>query len=125
MARCPLVRPETVRHTFDDGEWIELAKELTAGEYREMFAAQFRDRKTGDGLAVDLRQLGINTILAYVKDWSFVDTLQNPLPITEDWLKKFDVPTFQAIREVAEAHHEASEKAVEERKNVPAGATAS
>jgi hypothetical protein len=121
MARCPLVRPETVRHTFDDGEWVELAKELTAGEYREMFAAQFKDRSAGEGLAVDLRQLGINTILAYVKDWSFVDSKGEPLPITEDWLKKFDVPTFQALRDVAEKHHDVSEQAVNARKNAPAG----
>jgi hypothetical protein len=125
MARCPLVRPETVRHTFDDGEWVELAKELTAGEYREMVAVQFKDRVAGEKPVMDIRQFGISTILAYVKEWSFVDAQGNTLPITEDWLKKFDVPTFAELRKVAEDHHEQSEKAIDARKNAVAGAKTS
>jgi hypothetical protein len=120
-----LVRPETVRHTFDDGEWVELAKELTAGEYREMVAVQFKDRVAGEKPVMDIRQFGISTILAYVKEWSFVDAQGNTLPITEDWLKKFDVPTFAELRKVAEDHHEQSEKAIDARKNAVAGAKTS
>ncbi|MCE3276767.1 MAG: hypothetical protein K0R13_2622 [Propionibacteriaceae bacterium] len=124
MARCPIVRPETVRVTLADGEWLELAKELTAGEHREMFVAQVKDAPMGltsaDGLTMDLRQVGISKVLAYVKDWSFVDFKGEPLPVTVEWLRKFDQNTFQEVLEAVVAHDEACEKAIEARKNVPA-----
>lgn len=125
MARCPIVRPETVRVTLGDDEWLELAKELTAGEYRDMFAAQLKDAQLGDVPTVDMRQLGLSLMLAYVKDWSFVDMKGEPLPITGDWLRKFGKPTYDEVSAVVEAHHNAQEAAVAERKNVPAGATTS
>lgn len=120
MARCPMVRPETVRKTFDDGEWLELAKELTAGENRDMVAAQFRDAPTDAGFAIDLKQVGMNKVLAYVKEWSFVDFKGEPLPITEEWLRKFDQGTFADVLGAVNAHDEASEKAIAQRKNAQA-----
>jgi hypothetical protein len=121
MARCPIVRPETVRVTLADGEWLELAKELTAGEYRDMVSAQFKDSHAGERPVLDRRQLGISRILAYVKEWSFVDFKGEPLPITDDWLRKFDQSTFAEVVAAVEAHDDASEKAIEARKNDQAG----
>jgi hypothetical protein len=125
MARCPIVRPETVRVTLKDGEWLDLAKELTAGEYRDMHVAQMKDTPAGSGFVLDYRHVGFSTILAYVKEWSFVDLDGKPLPVSEDWLRKFNTATFDEIREAAEAHHAASEKAVDEQKNELAGAAKS
>ena len=125
MARCPILRPETVRVSLADGEWLELVKELTAGEYRDMIAAQFKDSVAGEKPVLDRRQVGLSMILAYVKAWSFVDQAGNPLAITEDWLRMFDQPTFVEVREAVEAHHEASDKAIDARKNAPATATVS
>jgi hypothetical protein len=122
MARCPIVRPETVKVTLADGEWLELAKELTAGENRDMLAAQFKDAPNAAGVAIDWTRVGMNRVLAYVKDWSFVDFKGEPLPVTEEWLKKFDQQTFADVLEKVNAHNEASEKAIEARKNDQAGA---
>ena len=120
MARCPMVRPETVRVTLADGEWLELAKELTSGEYREMFVSQVKDAPSGsEGFALDYRQVGITRVLAYVKDWSFVDFSGAPLPISDAWLRKFDRTTFEDVMAAVNAHDEACEKAIAERKNVP------
>ena len=126
MARCPLVRPETVRVTLPDGEWVELAKELTAGEHRDMFVAQIKDTPMDGGVpALDYGRVGINRVLAYVKEWSYVDYKDNPLPITEDWLRKFDQTTFRNLLTAVDAHDDASEREVEARKNALAGATTS
>jgi hypothetical protein len=123
MARCPIVRPETVRVTLADGEWLELAKELTAGEYRDMLAAQFKDAPNSEnGVGLDLTKLGMNKLLAYVKNWSFIDTQDMTLPITEDWLKKFDQQTFEEVLEAVNAHHNECEKVIGARKNGRAGA---
>jgi hypothetical protein len=125
MARCPIVRPETVRLTLPDGEWLEVAKELTAGEYRDVVAAQFKDAHAGERPLIDRKQLGVSRILAYVKEWSFVDAKGDPLPITADWLLKFDQPTFADVMAAVDAHDDACEKAIESRKNDRAGAKTS
>lgn len=123
MAKCPLVRPETVRVSLPDGEWLELAKELTAGEYRDMVTAQFKDSVVGEKPLLDRRQIGVSMVLAYVKEWSFVDQKGDPLPVTEDWLRMFDQQTFADVHAAVDKHQEASEKAIEARKNAPAGTT--
>jgi len=117
MARCPIVRPETVRVTLADGEWLELAKELTAGEYREMFVSQLKDAPMGSVPIMDMRQVGVSMVLAYVKEWSFIGSKGEPLPITRDWLLKFDQQTFDEVASAAGLHHEERDKAAAERKN--------
>jgi hypothetical protein len=120
MARCPIVRPETVRVVLADGEWLELAKELTAGENRDMVASQFKDSTNSQGVSIDWKQVGLSKVMAYVKDWSFVDFKGEALPITEEWLRKFDQQTFADVLDVVAAHDEAADKAIAERKNVQA-----
>jgi hypothetical protein len=117
MARCPIVRPETVRVTLADGEWLELAKELTAGEYRDMVSAQFQDMTAGETPSLNLKQVGMSRILAYVKDWSFVDFKDGPLPITEEWIRKFDQGTFAELLGAVNKHDDDIDKATEARKN--------
>lgn len=131
MARCPIVRPETVRVYLqprgddDDADWLEMAKELTAGEYRDMFVAQFKDAPAGERPSLDLKQLGISRALSYVKEWSYVDFKGEPLPVTEEWLRKFDQTTFAEVIAAVEVHHDACEAVSEARKNDRAGATKS
>jgi hypothetical protein len=109
----------------DKPDWMDLAKELTAGEYRDMFVSQFKDAPAGERPALDMKQLGIVRVLAYVKEWSFVDFKGEPLPVTEDWLRKFDLDTFAEVIALVEAHHDACEAASEAIKNDRAGATKS
>lgn len=122
MGVCPLVRPETVRVTLKNGEWLELVKELTAGEYRDVQVAHMKEVTAGSGVVVDYRNVGFAMVLAYVKDWSFTNFDGTTLPISSDWLRKFRTDLFDDVRAAVEAHHSESEKAVEELKNEPAGA---
>jgi hypothetical protein len=126
MARCRLVRPETVRVELSDGDSLELKRELNAGEYRDMIAAQFKETQAGEGLGVDLHNVGINKILAYLVGWSLVNfDGVSPLPVTRDSVDKLDHGTYVEILNAIEAHHDRWELSVGERKNDQAGAITS
>jgi hypothetical protein len=125
MARCPLVKPATVRLSLSDGAFVEVKKELTSGEHREMFISQLHATSLGDRPTLDLQNVGVSKVLAYVVDWNFVDFDDKPLAITREALDKFNSVEFQEIVTAVDAHHEAWEKAVDARKNALAGATES
>jgi hypothetical protein len=125
MARCPLVKPATARLSLSEGDYVVVKQELTAGEHREMFVSQLNATALGDRPTLDLQNVGINKVLVYVVEWSFVGFDGNALEITREVLDKFDSTTFQEIVTAVDAHHEAWEKAVDARKNALAGATES
>jgi hypothetical protein len=105
--------------------YVDVKKELTSGEHREMFIAQLHATSLGDRPTLDLQNVGVSKVLAYVVDWDFVDFDGKPLPITREALDKFDSSEFQEIVTAVDAHHDAWEKAVDARKNAQGGATAS
>jgi hypothetical protein len=105
--------------------YVDVKKELTSGEHREMFVSQLNATALGDRPTLDLQNVGINKVLAYVVDWNFVDFDDKPLAITREALDKFNSAEFQEIVTAVDAHHEAWEKAVDARKNALAGATES
>lgn len=119
MARNRFVKPDTVRLSISDGDWLEVKKRLTAGEYRERLA---REYVQGDDqkLRADLRQSGIALIVAYVVDWSLTDD-GRVVPFSEDALRAVDIDTFREILRAVEAHDEADEAARSAEKNAPAG----
>jgi len=121
MARCPIVVPDTVRVTLADGEFIDLKRELNAGEYRDMITAQFKDQVAGEKPMLDMKSFGVTAITSYVVGWSFVDTDGKPLPFSRDVLLKVDQATFNELKAICETHHEACEKAAAERKNGHSG----
>jgi hypothetical protein len=121
MARNRFVKPDTVRLPISDGDWIEVKKRLTAGEYRERLA---REYVHGDDnrLRADLRQQGIALVVSYVVDWSFTDD-GRLVPFSENALKSVDVDTFREILQAVEAHDDADDAARSAEKNAPAGAS--
>ena len=120
MARNRFVKPDTVTLPISDGDWVEVKRRLTAGEYRERLA---REYALGDDnrFRADLRQQGIAMIAAYVVEWSLTDD-GKAVPFTEDALKSVDIDTFREILKAVEAHDEADEAARSAEKNAPAGA---
>lgn len=121
MARCPIVVPEVTRVKLADGEFVDLKRELNAGEYRDMITAQFKDQVAGEKPMLDLNSFGMTVVTAYVVGWSFIDTDGKPLQFSRDVLRKLDQSTFNELKSVCETHHEACEKAAAERKNVRSG----
>src|SRR5574338_1565491 len=100
MARCPIVKPDVQRLPLRDGEFLDVKKELTAGEYRDMLAAQVRETDSGR-IALDFQKVGMAKVVAFVVGWSFVYLDgSSPLAVSEHVLRKIDLSTWQEILRV-------------------------
>ena len=121
MARCPIVRPETVRVSLSEGDFLDLKKRLNTGEYRHMLQAQFKDVSAGEKAVINLEQMGLSKVLAYVVGWSFVDLEGKPLPFSEATLRLCDPAVFTEILTAVEAHDDAVEQARAAEKNDQGG----
>jgi hypothetical protein len=124
VARNPFVKPETVRLSLSDGDWMDVKKRLTAGEYRERLAREWHQSEETGRMSLDMRQTGVALIAAYALDWSFVDEKGQPVPFSEDALRAVDIDTFREVLKVVEAHDAADEAARSAEKNGSAGASA-
>jgi hypothetical protein len=71
MGRCRVVAPEVVRLPLSDGDYLDVQKELNAGQYLELLYA-LSDRKP------------FAKPIAYLVGWSFVGLIGQPLPYDLD-----------------------------------------
>ena len=114
MARCPLVKPnETVRYDLDGGDWVVLKKFLDAGEELEVSGAGLSRMGTdGDepSYKLDWKRLKLQRILAYVKEWSFVDFAGRGLRITLDNLSRCSPTVINELDAVIDKHRAAMEQ---------------
>jgi hypothetical protein len=112
MGRSRVVTPEIVRLPLSDGEWIDVKKELNAGEYVDMLAAM-------------AERQSFFKILAYVTGWSLVAPDGQPLPydvelpenVRRDTVRAQDKGTFREIVAGLDRHEAAVEAA---KKKTPA-----
>lgn len=122
MARERFPKPLTVRLPISDGDWVEVKKRLTAGEYHGLLQRQYVVQSDGR-MQMDIRYAGLALMLAYLVDWSLT-TDGKPVPFDEAALLSTDIDTFREIRKAVEAHDEADEAARSAEKNDHAGPTA-
>lgn len=125
MARCRFVQPEPVRLPLSDGDWIDVKKELNAGEQRRIFTSLVRTMQMDGKAELNPDQVGKTKILAYVVDWSFVDEKGARTKFSEAALDAVDPASYKEINDAVDKHDEAAEAAREERKNARAGQTGS
>ncbi len=122
MARDRFPKPQTTRLPLSDGEWIEVKRRLTAGEYHGLLQRQYVLQENGR-MQMDIRYAGLAQVLAYVTDWSLSDG-GKPVPFSEAALMSTDIDTFREIKKAVEAHDEADEAARSAEKNDQGGPTA-
>lgn len=127
MGRCRMVDPEQVRLPISDGDFIDVKRQLTAGEYRRIFLDQIKGGVivSGQETQLDPAKLGVTRILAYVVGWSLVDAVGRPLPFSEATLLLQDSDTYREIGDAIDAHVEAEERRQAERKANPIFASVS
>jgi hypothetical protein len=114
MGRCRIVSPESVRLPMSDGDFLTVKKELNAGEYVDYLT----DRAAGKFFALQL---------AYLVGWSFVGRGGVPIPYSldqaiderRDTLRNLDTATMHEIVTAIQAHEQANELAVQEKKTPP------
>ena len=105
MSRCRVVAPEVVRLPLSDGDYLDVNKELNAGQYLELLTALV-DRKP------------FAKAIAYLVSWSLVGLNGQPLPYDLDMPEEERRSTIGAldkgtVREITAAldKHEAAEEA--------------
>ena len=114
MGRCRIVSPETVRLPLTDGDFLLVKKELNAGEHIDSLT----DQAAGKALAA---------VLAYLVSWTLVGVNDAPIAYTlglssderRDVLRSLDVATLVEITTAIEAHVQANERAIAEKKRTP------
>lgn len=119
MARCPIVRPDVKRLDLTDGDFLDVKKRLNTGEYRSMVTKQYQT--SGDRMSINLDQMGLSKVIAYVVGWSFVDLSGAPLPVNEQTIKASDPDVFREVLEAVEGHEAAMDAEREQEKNAKAG----
>lgn len=126
MSRPRGVMPERVRLPLSDGDYVDVKKRLTAGEYRKLIYAQFKDTPVGEKATLDYTKLGTSKLLAYILGWSLISVVdEQPIPydpqdpeelrqsVLDDLL---DQDTYRELLAAVTAHEEREEAALEAQK---------
>lgn len=123
MGRNRLVYPEEVRLPLSDGDYIDVKKQLNAGEYRKVLYDQFKDTE-GDKVVLDHSKVGMVKLLAYLLGWSFVGRNNDPIPYRLDQpeeirratIDSLDQDTYRELIAAINAHEAREEEALAAKK---------
>jgi hypothetical protein len=99
-----------------DGDWIDVKKELTAGEQRHIFTGLVKQMHLGEKTELDPDQLGKTKLLEYIVGWSFVSFDGQPEPVSESAIDCLDIDTYNELLAAVEAHETAEAARREDRK---------
>jgi len=116
---------ERVAQAHEDGDWIEVKRELNAGETRRVFTGLVKSMQAGEKAELNPEQVGKTKLLEYIVDWSLVNFDGSRLPFSAAALDSQDQDTYREIDKAVDLHEEAIEKERAERKNVRTGGTRS
>ena len=108
-----------------DGEYVEVKRELTAGEQRRVFTRVMKDMRLGEPPILDPQLVGKTKLTEYVVGWSFTDANGARVPVSESAIDNLDTETYAEIVAAVDWHEEQSTKDREVRKNDRAGSTKS
>lgn len=115
MSRCRVVVPEVVRLPLSDGDYLDVNKELNAGEYVDMLTA-LADRKP------------FAKAIAYLVGWSLVGVNDQPIPYDVDMpeevrrstIRGLQIPTMREIGAALDRHEAAEQRALDAKKKTNA-----
>lgn len=116
MGRSRVVQPEIVRLPLSGGDFVDVKKELNAGEYFDLILAQ-SDRQP------------FAKILSYVIGWSFVGTDSDPIPysldlaetLRRDTVRSLDKATMRELVAAIDKHEQAVDALRDGKKKETAG----
>jgi hypothetical protein len=120
MPHCRVVSPGIERLHLSDGDWIDVKRELNAGEYSDLL---------NDMVA----RKPFSKILQYLIVWSFVGLDGKPLPYTldlpedarRDTIRSLNKATLRELIAKIDKHEAEEEARLDSKKNTPAVAPAS
>lgn len=117
MSRCRFVQPELTRLSLSQGDFIDVKKQLNAGEQRRVFGRMVRDMTPGEKVTLDPEQVGRTKLVEYIVGWSFTGADGQPVPFSESALDNLNTETYAELIKAIDAHETAQEA---ERKNAQA-----
>jgi hypothetical protein len=114
MGRSRVVVPEVVRLTLTEGDFLDVKRDLNAGEYFDLLTAMADRQKFAK-------------ILAYVVGWSFLGPDDRPLPYSvddpeqarRDTISALDKATLREIIAAIDKHEAAQDAALAKKKATP------
>lgn len=123
-----IVKPKIVRLSLSDGLFIDVKRRLNVGEQQDMFAAMAPFLTSGEKPQLKSQAVMTAKVLAYLIGWSLTDD-DVPVPMSPalsdetrlSTLRSLDPDVFREIREAIDAHEDAIEKEIEQRKNGHSG----
>ena len=115
MSRCRVVAPALERLPLSDGDYLDVHRELNAGQYVEMLGA-LMDRKP------------FAKMIAYLVGWSLVGLDDQPLPydleqpedVRRATLGALNKATMREISVAIDRHEAAEQQALTAKKKTPA-----
>jgi hypothetical protein len=123
--RCRFVPGDVVRLPLSGDEWIDVKKELNAGEARRIFAALVKEMHAGQPTKLDPEKVGLTKVVEYVVGWSLLGTDGRPEAVSESAIDGLDLDTYREIVDAVDAHDAACDAARLARKNGQDGEKAS
>lgn len=117
------VQPEVIRLPLADGAFIDVKRELNAGESRAVWADMVVGGvRPGELANYDPRKVGLTRILAYLVGWSATDADGRPIAVSESALLGLTTESFREIANAIDEHEERQERALAEKKRIRASA---
>src|SRR5262245_575920 len=110
------IDPEITRLELSGGQWLDVKKQLTAGDTRKMFTDLVKQMEAGKAAVLDREKVGVSKILNIVVDWS-LRRRGKKVPFTEAALLTLAPKRYQEISDAVEKHEAAMEAARETEKN--------
>jgi hypothetical protein len=121
MSRCRFVQPDLVRLPLSDGDYIDVKRELNAGEQRRVFSRMVRDMTPGEKLTLKADEVGRTKLSEYIVGWSFTDVDGKPVPVSDSAIDNLDTDTYAELVKAIDAHEEAQNTTREAERKNPSG----
>jgi hypothetical protein len=125
MGRNRFVKPRTVTLSLSDGDWIEIKKELNAGEERRIFGRLVKEMRAGEKAMIDPEQIGLTKLAEYIVAWSFTNETGKPVEVSESAMNALDADSYVELVQAIDKYEESQEAEKAARKNDPAMSMAS
>jgi membrane-bound lytic murein transglycosylase MltF len=125
MGRCRFVQPGIVRLALTEDEWIDVKRELNAGEQRRVMAGYVKEMRSGETATIDPERVGKTRLLEYIVGWSLTGFTGQPEPFDESALDCLDMDTYNELVDALDAHDAQISATREARKKNRVGTTPS
>jgi len=118
MARCRFVQPEVDRLQLSEGDYIDIKRELSAGEHNDLMGDLIEDYTAGEKVKLKPKEVNRARLRAYIVGWSFTDPAGRPVPVSPSSIYNLDQETQTEIVAAIDAHEDGRKAQREdERKN--------